>query len=215
NVATSAPAKGASSLVGRLLRRIASATGFTLVRTPPLRSVTMFDTPTDALFGPAGVVFEVPLDRCRYLYGGSYGPTLGSSAEFSGWHPFVALARQLSERPDLRYEDSVLASFYERFQPRNQVEFFFPAHVAAEHAGSRLAGLPLADGRLPVLPWHSVVTYGKGEHGLGPEHGHQSFGPVSDEKATLEVNRVPDTFYAIRDHGYRPALASGQAMGSS
>lgn len=208
-----ASGKGGAALLRRVLQRIASANGFTLVRTPGLRSVTDLDSPTDALFCPEGVVFEVPLERCRYLYGGSYGPTLGSTPESSGWHPFVALAHQLAEQPDLRYQDSVLARFYERFQPRNQVEFFFPADVVAEHTHSRLAELTFADGRLPVLPWHDGVTHGKGEHGLGPEHGHQSFGPVTEAKGTLEFERVRDTFVSIRDRGYRPELASGEVLG--
>src|SRR5690606_26217142 len=32
-------------------------------------------------------------------------------------------------------------------------------------------------------------------------------------KGTLEFNRVRDTFNSIRDHGYRPELASGEVLG--
>src|SRR5690606_4017847 len=94
----SAPVKSASgSLWRRLLLRIASANGFTLVRTSTRRSVTPLETPPDARCEPPGVVFEVPLGRCRYLYGGAYGPALGSTPASSGWHPFAALARQVGE----------------------------------------------------------------------------------------------------------------------
>lgn len=203
----------AGALWRRLLKRLAAANGLTLARNPGRRHPVALEHPTDALFHPTGVVFEVPIERCRYLYGGSYGPVLGATPEASGWHPFVALARQLAEQPDLRYQDSVLARYYERFQPRNQVEFFFPADVAARHEGSRLASLTLDEARLPMLPWHADVMYGKGEHGLGPEHGHQSYGPVSEQKGMLEFNRVRDTFMSIRDHGYRPELASGEILG--
>ena len=197
----------------RVLNRVAAANGFTLTRIPEHRHPIRLDRPTDALFHPVDVVFEVPIARCRYKYGGSYGPVLGSTPEVSGWHPFVALARQLADQPDLRYQDSVLARYYERFQPRNQVEFFFPADVAARHAGSHLASLTLDEARLPVLPWHVDVMYGKGEHGLGPEHGHQSYGPVSEQKGMLEFDRIRDTFVSIRDHGYRPELASDEILG--
>src|SRR5690606_10070994 len=143
-----------------------------------------------------------------------YGPLAGTSAESTGWHPFVALATEVAERPDLRYEDSLLAKFYERFQPQNQVEFFFPRDVADEHRGSALARLGLDAHKLPVLPWHAAVWTGNGEHGLGPEHGHQSFGPVSVEKGRLEFKRVRDTFMSIKEHGYRPEMASGEVIGT-
>ena len=207
------PSGASLGLWGRILRRLALASGYSLARRA-LRQPTALEAPTDALFSPRDVVFEVPIDRCRFLYGGAYGPLAGSSAATSGWHPFVALAHELAARPDLRYEDSVLARFYQRFQPRNQVEFFFPQAVADEHRDSALARLPLDAARLPVLPWYSAVWTGKGEHGLGPEHGHQSFGPVTVEKGRLEFRRVRSTFLSIREHGYRPELASGEIIGN-
>ncbi|MFO7545870.1 MAG: hypothetical protein R6W77_10285 [Trueperaceae bacterium] len=139
----------------------------------------------------------------------------GEDPATSGWHPFVAVLHQLAANPELRYEDSVLARFYQRFQPRNQVELLFPRDVAAAHADAALAFAPMRQGYAPLVPWQLALERGsdRGEHGLGPEHGHQSFGPVSSDKGRTEFARLRSTFVSIRDHGYQPARATGEISG--
>lgn len=157
----------------------------------------------------------MPLGRCRYLYGGTFGPVDGEDRATSGWHPLVAVLHEFAANPELRYEDSVLATFYQRFQPRNQVEFFFPRSVASAQAGAALARAPMGHGYAPLVPWQLELESGsdRGEHGLGPEHGHQSFGPVSSEKGRSEFERLRSTYVSIRDHGYRPERAKGDIAG--
>lgn len=204
---------GASKLWLRTLRRLSRWSGYALVRTPAVPDVTRLDAPTDAVFAHRDFIFEVPLERCRYLYGGTYGPQVGMNPATTGWHPFVAVLHELAARPDLTYEDSVLARFYQRFQPQRQVEVLFPRDVVAALGPSELDRYPMARGFTPLVPWQPQVSQDGGEHGLGPEHGHQSFGPVSAEKGNLEFQRLRATFVSIRDRGYRPELADGEIAG--
>jgi hypothetical protein len=183
------------------------------VRAPTVPDVTRLDAPTDAIFAHHDLIFEVPLEHCRYLYGGTYGPSPGGNSTTSGWHPFVATLHELAADPGLRYEDSVLARYYERFQPRSFVELFFPRAIAEARSDAGLARLRPGNGVTPVVPWQLEVTKDRGEHGLGPEHGHQSFGPVSVEKGRLEFDRLRATFTSIRERGYRPAIADGEIAG--
>lgn len=105
-----------------MLRRGAKAAvrriGYTLVprgRKPV--ATTVYDVPTDALYDHSPGAFEVPTERCQYPYGFSYDPR--------GWHPFVATLRELVARPDLRYEDSVLRTYYDAYQPASVRELLF------------------------------------------------------------------------------------------
>lgn len=60
-------------------------------------SAVTFEAVTDAIYSHAGRSFMVPVDRCYYPYGYSYGPT--------GWHPFVATLLELvDELAALGYE---------------------------------------------------------------------------------------------------------------
>lgn len=197
----------------RAVRRAARWAGIAPSRTVP--DVTRLGAPTDAIYAHRDLIFEVPLRRCRYLYGGTFGPAGGEDAATSGWHPFVAVLHELAANPDLRYEDSVLARFYERFQPQSQVAFFFPRDVAADHQDAALARAPMGSGYAPLVPWQLEIEprSDRGEHGLGPEHGHQSYGPVSSEKGRKEFERLRSTHASIRDHGYHPELAKADVAG--
>jgi len=197
----------------RAVRRAAKWTRFAPAPTVP--DVTRLGAPTDAIYAHRDLIVEVPLARCRYLYGGTFGPVHGEDPATSGWHPFVAVLHQWSANPELRYEDSVLAEFYRRFQPRNQVEFLFPRDVAAAHADAALARAPMGAGYAPLVPWQLALEPGsdRGEHGLGPEHGHQSFGPVSSAKGRTEFTRLRSTFVSIRDQGYQPTRAGREISG--
>src|SRR5690606_42032168 len=112
-------------------------------------------------------------------------------------------------------EDSVLAWFYRGSRRRNEVESWCPREVSAAQADAALARAPRGAGYAPLVPWQLALEPGsdRGEHGLGPEHGHQSFGPVSSAKGRMEFARLRATFVSIRDHGYQPARASGEISG--
>jgi len=53
------------------------------------------------------------------------------------------------------------------------------------------------------LPWSDIKNKNiSGEHGLGPEHGHSAFGPISEAKLQLEVERLNYCLKSIKKRGY-------------
>ncbi len=57
----------------------------------------------------------------------------------------------------------------------------------------------------PIFPWDPDFVYITGERGLAPLHGQQGFGPVSNTKGALELQRLIQTYESVRQHGYRPS----------
>jgi hypothetical protein len=144
-------------------------------------------------WGPKGLqyvigkpVLLVPLDKVRYPGGRRY---------------------TVDEHHFLQYYDGglpALRRFYEQHQPRDMVE----AHFLPTTGGTKLP--KCASG----VPWFREPerAEGKGEWGLGPEHGVQAYGPVSERKLKLEAARLDAVLASIRKHGFRPDLG-GRPMG--
>lgn len=160
---------------------------------PP--EVETFDRPTDAIYETRAVVFEMPLHDCLYPHGMTYAPT--------GPHPFVQTLHAYRNDRTLSYEDSPLKRFYDRFQPASILELLYPPDVVERYRHARLAEFSTTSFQ-PFLPWDSGAVRATGEKGLGAKHGHQGFGPVSEEKGRLEFERLQSTFESIERHGYRP-----------
>jgi hypothetical protein len=55
-------------------------------------------------------------------------------------------------------------------------------------------------------PWFKCARTHRGEGGLGPEHGDQSCGPVSEQKLWLEARRLDAVLDSIDRYGFRPDL---------
>jgi hypothetical protein len=123
-------------------------------------------------------VFVVPLARVRYPDGRAY--TYGD-------HHFMQYYR--SGLPALR-------RYYERHVPRNVFEQHFLPTPADGRAPP--SGLPWFE-EVPPMPVH-------GEAGLGPEHGDQAHGPVSEAKLHLEARRLDRVLASIQREGFRPEL---------
>ena len=157
---------------------------------------TPLEHPFDANYRHGDVAFEVPLTKCMYPYHFSYHP--------AGWHPFVQVLRQYRADPDLKYEDSILHAYYQKYRPKNVLEaFFVTLDMRAPFADSELASLnipPFA----PFFPWdpHRPQTFA--EKGLEPSQGNQGYGPVSDAKGNLEFQRLVETYTSIETHGFQP-----------
>lgn len=123
-------------------------------------------------------VFVVPMERVRYPDGRRY--TIGEH-HFMQYYAegLVALQRY--------YASHVPSSIFEKY--------FLEAPDG---------DAPSADG----TPWfeYARARVYRGEGGLGPEHGLQTFGPVSDEKVQLEARRLDAVRASIARNGYVPAL---------
>ena len=157
--------------------------------------ITPLERPTDAIYVTRSIVFEVPLADCMYPYGMAYGP--------HGWHPFVETLHAYQRDRGLTYDRSPLKAFYSAFQPHSFLDLYFPRAFADRHRESELARLTARDHQ-PFLPWDTKVVRAGGEKDLDASHGHQGFGPVSQEKGELEFARLTRTFQSIERHGYRP-----------
>jgi hypothetical protein len=176
--------------------RAARRTGYELraIRVNQVSDLSYFHKPTDAIYSHGDPIFEIPASCCHYPYVFGYGP--------EGWHPFVATLREVLADSSLTYQESTLHRFYRSFQPRTIRQVLF--EEGADDSGSEvLEGFP-ADEYLPILPWDPAPGKLRGEKGLEPSHGHQGYGPVSDQKGELEFRRLTETMRSIDQHGYRP-----------
>jgi hypothetical protein len=119
----------------------------------------------------------VPVSLLRMQGGFVYGPG----------HPFVAA---------LQKGPAVLDAFYAQITPRT---------IAAYYG---MAGDTRRGADLP--PWE-VPWYGRkarhpppGERGLGPDHGVSFYGPVTQQKRALEMERLNRTMAVIAKNGFAP-----------
>ncbi len=95
-----------------------------------------------------------------------------------------------------------LRDFYQRHQPTNVLEHHF---LAVPEGSPRPAlGWPWFDSSRPIEA--------RGEAGLGPEHGNQAYGPVSEQKLRLEARRLHAVLASIERHGFQPERG-GYAQG--
>ena len=87
-----------------------------------------------------------------------------------------------------KYGVEALANYYDKHNPKTIYEKHFISGVK---------------GKQSSLPW-SDIRKGSliGEHGLGPEHGHSAFGPISEKKIKLEVKRLDNCLNSIKANGY-------------
>lgn len=173
------------------------------VYTPP----KIIESPLEALvLRQAGkkVAFHCPVDLCR--------DESGLSFSSSGWHAFVATLQQYGKNKKLSYKDSVLAEFYEKWQPANAGE----AIVGMAPAPGKISEMPAYG--LFLSPWKPVTPEelearidqwtkeDNLEHGR-PEfdwkkNGLKFFGPVSDQMIEFEFNRLVSIYEALESKGY-------------
>lgn len=187
-----------------LLRRLARREGFELrARRAPPAAIIEFESASDAIYAQSDVCFRVPMERCFYPFGYGYGA--------GAWHPFTATLREAATTTDpYPYATSLLARYYSVFQPKSLAQLLFPADSDA--SGSPLGKVDIFRFE-PYLPWFLDVGVRTVEHGLGPEHGHQGYGPVSEAKGRLELERLLRTYHSVKRDGYRPDIAGDDIRG--
>ncbi|MEX0928735.1 MAG: hypothetical protein WD266_04125 [Balneolales bacterium] len=166
-------------------------------RGPVTRKIlTGADSSPEALFYATGQpVFSIPVSRLRYF---------GGLAFFYDQHHFM---QYYKEGP------AALVRYYKRHQPGNIFEKHFlptPANRHLPHKG--ISGNPWLFG-VPWLYTHDTGTYNGGEKGLGPEHGIQAYGPVTNEKIMLETRRLSDVLKSIKKTGFKPDVLGGYPRG--
>ena len=157
-------------------------------------TIERFDVPvptTSSLFGP--ITFEVDLDRVTTPCGFSYHP--------DGWHPYRDTLAELLAEPDLPYERTTLARFYDTFQP-----------TSVQQALLEDVEEPLA----PICDWPALLPLFKHLWSLTPRHlqrilrdqrqvkgARQQFGPQPPEFGRYQVERLVRSHDSIA-RGYDP-----------
>lgn len=139
------------------------------------------------------LAFEVALDRVTTPCGFSYHP--------DGWHPYRDTLAELLAEPDLPYERTTLARFYEAFQPETVQE------ALLEDVDEPVD---------PVARWPAVLPLFKHLWSLTPRYvdavladpdpvrgARQQFGPHSAEFGRRQADRLVRAHESLT-RGYRP-----------
>lgn len=188
-----------------LLRRLARRLGFELrSRRAEPAAIVDVEPASDAIYAQSDVRFRVPIGRCFYPFGYGYAT--------DAWHPFTATLLEAAGAGAYPYETSLLARYYRAFQPDTLAQLLFPAEALAGADISPLDSVDITRVE-PYLPWFPGVALRGGEHGLDAGHGHQGYGPVSEEKGRLELERLLRTYRSVEESGYRPDLAGDDIRG--
>ncbi|MEX2640884.1 MAG: hypothetical protein WD266_09355 [Balneolales bacterium] len=138
-------------------------------------------------------VFLLPVNSLRYWGGIPYNYTA---------HHFMQY-----------YKDGLpaLIRYYETHHPENLFEeHFLPTPVRLESIANEQLGSWLSN-----VPWlyKEIPEVQNGEKGLSTKDGNQAYGPVSDQKITLEAKRLDSILYSIQINGFKPLEFDGYPRG--
>ncbi|SDY17335.1 hypothetical protein SAMN05421736_101568 [Evansella caseinilytica] len=142
----------------------------------------------DAIESDSAIV-EVELHQCR--------DWLGNSFTDDGWYVFKELVNEYRQNHRLRYEKSILKTYYQIFQPETLEEALFGD-------GSRNLQ-PLNSGWVP-FPWNEKLN-GSTDYLAGTRKkvsGCQHFGPNSDHFGRKEFIRTILIYRRLLTKGYQP-----------
>lgn len=133
------------------------------------------------------MIFEVDRDLTNSMFYFSYSQ--------DGWHPFTATLKQFINKPDLKYENSILKKYYDAYQPKTLCEAFFEGE-------NNIKPLNAIPPKTAYFPWSLYKVPLKAEKGFDISQGVQHFGPVSPDKGKLEFARLINTYESIKENGY-------------
>ena len=114
--------------------------------------------------------------------------------DYVNYHPFVKTLKQYKKNNSLKYEDSELYNYYNKFNPKNLSQVMFET--------DELESFASIDKFCVIHPWHGRIIKQKGEKGLNIKEGCQYFGKVSKRKGLLEFMRLIKLYNIIKTNGY-------------
>lgn len=170
-------------------------------------------TPDDAFGRAAGIpcLIDVPCDKLR-----NFGPIMGwpcFPCEKGKGNPYVETIIQYLDKGRVAYKDSKLKLYYDTFQPETVCDVFgFTNGSNFHHLMHRTALLVMPPWRAPLDDYYDVleerkryILFENRLHGaeIGHEHGWAGYGPVSEKKGNLELNRLISIVDNIIANGYR------------
>lgn len=170
---------------------------------PPI----IFDDMKEALHytrGGTPASFSCPLDHFIHRTGLSFST--------KGWHPYVETLREYEQNSNLKYENSTLKKYYEKWQPRTAAQAF----IGFKNTPKQFHHLP--PHLIYLTPWNSLSVEqidhlvrkwheeDNIEHANAAlpieEHGFSDFGPVSDVKGKLEFMRIISVYNTLKKEDY-------------
>jgi hypothetical protein len=182
------------------LERIMGRLGYEVRPVAPCDLRGKIDHPIAAAYLAAlrPCLIEVPLSQCRGLYG----------FPFTLCHPFVRTAHAYVKGRVSGYQGSPLETYYGHFQPKDAGDLF-----ALPGPSSLLHELP------PFAfawPWESIAVHDRARWRLAQieaenerrgarlpiSHGYPLYGPVSQEKGSIEFLSLARLVDSIRHSGY-------------
>ncbi|NMB35507.1 MAG: hypothetical protein GX989_04355 [Firmicutes bacterium] len=137
-------------------------------------------------------VFEVAVKKCVDLYGAGYR---------DDFQHFVAVLQEYEQNPKLTYPDSVLKTYYDRFQPKNTEEALFAVKGRAPRLRAGWIGFPWFGDKSRRV----VFDPSPGETRPG---GNHNFGPNTEEFGRAELGRLLYNYNLLQEEGYQPELFS-------
>jgi hypothetical protein len=161
--------------------------------------IERYDVPVPTVpsaFGPT--TFEVDLHRITTPCAFSYHP--------EGWHPYRATLAEVLAEPDLPYERTTLARYYDAFQPRTVQEAILED---APEPLPPLSNWPLLR-PLYVRPW--ALTVRRLHRILNNPHEWQGvpqqFGPHPVDIGRMQIERLVHSYESLA-RGYAPEAHAG------
>jgi hypothetical protein len=157
-------------------------------------SIQPMNLPVPATPSPVGpTTFEVDLAKVTTPCGFSYHP--------DGWHPYRDTLTELLAEPDIPYERTTLARYYEGFQPRTVQEALLEEiDEPLEPIGRWPALLPLFKHLWALTPRYVAKILADPREVKG---ARQQFGPQPVDFGRYQVERVGESYESLR-RGYRP-----------
>ncbi|ANB02214.1 hypothetical protein ECTOBSL9_1552 [Ectothiorhodospira sp. BSL-9] len=177
---------------------------------PPCDLRGLIDDPFEALRRANGhtALVEIPLAKCRTLH------ALAFPAAQESDNPYILTARWIRATPSAQAlaDRSPLAAYFEAVQPTSAADLFGVASeplsrlepMGAEFPWQGRGGRMVKLRRLNTAKMHALAK-GFALDGL---HGWHHYGPVAEEKFTLEFTRTATLVDSIEDRGYQVTVAA-------
>jgi hypothetical protein len=189
-----------TSFFERQAKRVLGRFGFEARSLAPLDTRAETDHPIAAAYlgGSHTCLIEVSLSNCRGVYG----------FPFTLCHPFVRTALAYVEGRVATYRGSPLETYYGYFQPKDAGDLFaLPGPPSALHEVAPYAF---------AWPWESISVLDRAQKRLARtevenerrgarlplSHGYSGYGPVSEQKGTIEFLALARLVESIQHSGY-------------
>ena len=141
---------------------------------------------------------------------------VGLLSEVGKGNPFVETALELIANPSLTYEDSSLSQYYLHFTPRSVADLLCVSPLILADSYSKL---PADHAVMPWWPSRGITEPSRfaqeqhkasareyrnhGGRGSGSAKGLSLFGPTSESKGRMELERLRRLVQSISTRGYR------------